>query len=56
VDESILIGAQRLMSKYTLSPRDSMHIASAIDTKIQLIISGDEDFDRIREIKREPLI
>ena len=56
VDESILIRAQALMSKYTLSPRDSIHIASAIDRKIQLIISDDEDFDRVREIKREPLI
>jgi uncharacterized protein len=54
-DENILVQAQALMSKYNLSPRDSIHIASAIDRKIKTIISDDKDADRVKEIKRAPL-
>ena len=55
VDENILGHAQALMSKYNLSPRDSIHIASAIERKIKTIISDDKDADQVTEIKRTPL-
>ncbi len=55
VDENILGHAQALMSKYNLSPRDSIHIASAIKRKIKTIISDDKDADQVAEIKRTPL-
>ena len=55
VDESVLAQAQRLMNKYKLSPRDSIHAASAIGKRIKTVISDDEDFDQIKEIKRNPL-
>ena len=55
VDEGILIQAQALMSKYKLSPRDSIHVASALDRRIKTIVSDDEDFDQVKEIKRNPL-
>jgi predicted nucleic acid-binding protein len=51
VDEAIIAQAQSLMDKYKLSPRDSIHIAS----KEKIIISEDEDFDQIKEIKRTTL-
>jgi hypothetical protein len=55
VDENILSQAQSLMAKYNLHPRDSIHIASAIDRKIKIIISDDEVIDQVKEIKRTPL-
>ena len=55
VDENILVQAHALMNKYNLSPRDSIHIASAIDRKIKTIISDDKEVDRVKEIKRTPL-
>ncbi|MCL2359802.1 type II toxin-antitoxin system VapC family toxin [Candidatus Bathycorpusculum sp.] len=55
VDENILSQAQGLISKYSLKPRDAIHIASAINQKLELMISDDQDFDRIKEINRIPL-
>ena len=54
VDENILSQAQALMTKYKLSPRDSIHIGSAIDRKL-IIISDDKDIDMVKAIKRTPL-
>ena len=56
VDEHILSQAQALMNKYNLHPRDSIHVASAINRKIDLIISDDLDIDQVKEIKRTPLL
>jgi predicted nucleic acid-binding protein len=56
VDEHILSQAQALMNKYNLHPRDSIHVASAINRKINLIISDDLDIDQVKEIKRTPLL
>ena len=55
VDENIIAQAQSLMDKYKLTPRDSIHAASALSRKATIIISDDEDFDQIKEIKRTPL-
>ncbi len=55
VDEKTLNSAQALMSKYNLRPRDSIHIASAIDRKLTTIISDDKDIDVVKEIKRTPI-
>ena len=55
VDENILSNAQSLMNKYNLHPRDSIHVASALSRKINLIISDDLDIDQVKEIKRTPL-
>jgi len=55
VDKRIVNKAQMLLDKYKLRPRDSLHIASAISKRIERIISDDEDFDGIEEIKRTPL-
>ena len=56
VDDNVLSQAQALLTKYNLHPRDSIHIASAIDRKIENFISDDADIDRVKEIKREPLL
>jgi predicted nucleic acid-binding protein len=54
-DENILAQAQKLMDKYKLTPRDSIHVASTLSRKIKQIISDDEDFDQVKEISRAPL-
>ena len=54
-DENILTNAQRLMDKYKLNPRDSIHVASALHKRTKTIISDDEDLDQVKEIKRTPL-
>ena len=52
IDLTILTQAQRLIERYNLKPRDSIHIASALSRKIKKIISDDKDLDRVKEIKR----
>jgi predicted nucleic acid-binding protein len=54
-DESVLTQAQTLIDKYNLSPRDSIHVASALVRNIKAVISDDADFDQVQEIKRTPL-
>ena len=52
VDANILAGAIAIMRKYSLDPRDSIHVASAMIEKAEVVISEDKDFDKVREIKR----
>ena len=54
-DENVLTRAQTLIDKYQLSPRDSIHVASALVRNIKAVISDDADFDQVQEIKRTPL-
>jgi predicted nucleic acid-binding protein len=54
-DENVLARAQKLMDKYKLSPRDSIHVASALEKRTKIVISDDADFDEVKEIKRTPL-
>lgn len=55
-DENVLAQAQNLMGKYKLSPRDSIHVASALEKRTKSVISDDADFDQVKEIKRTPLM
>lgn len=54
-DENVLTQAQTLIDKYKLSPRDSIHVASALVRNIKAVISDDADFDQVQEIERTPL-
>jgi predicted nucleic acid-binding protein len=54
-DESVIARAQRLLDKYKLSPRDAVHVASALVKRTKAVISDDADFDQIKEIKRTPI-
>jgi uncharacterized protein len=54
-DENVLTRAQTLLNKYKLSPRDSIHVASALEKRTKSFISDDADFDQVKEIKRTPL-
>jgi len=44
--------AQDLISNYHIQPRNAIHAASALENKINKIISFDDDFDIINEIER----
>ena len=44
--------AQDLITNYQIQPRDAIHAASALENKINKIISFDDDFDIINEIER----
>lgn len=48
----ILHEAQKFLSKYEIAPRDAIHAACAIHEKVTAIISFDDDFDVIKNIKR----
>jgi uncharacterized protein len=54
-DENILSQAQALMAKYNLNPRDAIHVASALDRKLKIVISDDEDLEKVKELKRTSL-
>ncbi|MBI1972887.1 type II toxin-antitoxin system VapC family toxin [Candidatus Woesearchaeota archaeon] len=54
-NELVLSEAQQLIEKYTLDPRDSIHIASALVHNIPTIVSTDPDFDKVKEITRVSL-
>ena len=50
-----IVGAQELIKKYNLKPRDAIHAACAIQRRIPIIISQDKDFDKIKELKRKKI-
>jgi predicted nucleic acid-binding protein len=55
VDDETLWSALSLAEKYRLAPRDAIHLACALNNGISTVIS-DEDFDKIKEIKRTKIL
>jgi len=56
VNDEIIWTAYNFAEKYRLDPRDSIHLACALNHGIFTIFSEDDDFDRVKEIKRKDLI
>ena len=52
VNENLLASSLGVMRKYHLDPRDSIHVASALAEGAETIVSQDEHFDRVKEIRR----
>ena len=52
VRRSTVFRAQELVERYRVKPRDAVHAAVALENKIKTIVSYDEDFDSINEIRR----
>ncbi|MCS7138759.1 MAG: type II toxin-antitoxin system VapC family toxin [Crenarchaeota archaeon] len=52
VKRTTALKAQDLMEEYELKPRDALHAAIALENKITTIVSYDEDFDKIKVLKR----
>ncbi|MCE4619561.1 MAG: type II toxin-antitoxin system VapC family toxin [Desulfurococcales archaeon] len=44
--------AARILVEYNLKPSDSLHLGAMLSNGINLIISEDREFDRIKEVKR----
>ena len=55
VNEDLLALALELIRRYHLQPRDSIHAASALREKAETVISTDEDFDRLKEVRRRTI-
>ncbi len=55
VNSSVMLRAQELIDRYSLKPRDSIHVASALIRGEKEIISEDAELDSVREIRRRSL-
>ncbi|MCD6300441.1 MAG: type II toxin-antitoxin system VapC family toxin [Staphylothermus sp.] len=44
--------ASKLIVEYKLKPSDSLHVGAMLNNNIDLIVSEDKEYDKIRQIKR----
>ncbi len=49
-DRQIVLAALDLIKKYRLAPRDAMHAATALQTKVDYFVTTDADFNKITEL------
>jgi predicted nucleic acid-binding protein len=56
VNDETLWSSYNLIEKYKLDPRDAIHLACALNHGIFTIVSEDEDFDKVKEIKRKNIL
>jgi len=56
VNDEIIWSAYGLAEKYRLDPRDAIHLACALNHGIFTLVSEDQDFDKVKEIKRRSLL
>lgn len=54
--QETLNSALALIRKYHLNPGDSIHLAAALSAKVDYLVSEDQDFDSVSEIKRKPIL
>ena len=54
-DRKLALSALKIINEYNLAPRDALHAATAIASKADCIVSTDPHFDKIKELKRQPL-
>ncbi|MBS7646603.1 type II toxin-antitoxin system VapC family toxin [Candidatus Bathyarchaeota archaeon] len=40
------------MEKYSIKPRDAIHVAVALENNVTEVVSYDPDFDKIERFKR----
>ena len=55
VSGDLLSIALELIRRYQLDPRDSIHAASALLERAEVIVSTDKHFDKVKELKRRAL-
>ena len=53
VNITILWKAYNIIKEYGIAPRDAIHAACAISNNIAIIVSEDEHFDNVKELKRK---
>ncbi|MEE8402722.1 MAG: type II toxin-antitoxin system VapC family toxin [Candidatus Hydrothermarchaeaceae archaeon] len=52
IDKSVIIRMVDTYEKTTLDPRDAIHLSSMKDVGLSVIVSEDDDFDKVDEIER----
>ncbi len=55
IDKTVILECLNILKKTNLKPRDSIHAATMNIYKIKEIISEDEDFDVLKEIRRDSI-
>ncbi|TLN14042.1 type II toxin-antitoxin system VapC family toxin [bacterium] len=55
VNGDLLSSALELIRRYQLDPRDAIHAASAMLENAEMIVSTDEHFDRVKEVRRRTI-
>jgi len=55
VDGDLVAQALEIIRRYELDPRDAIHAASAISMNVEAIISSDQHFDKIRDLRRKTI-
>jgi predicted nucleic acid-binding protein len=55
VDRELALLALRLIQEHHLAPRDAIHAATAVADKVDVIVSTDAHFDKIKKPKRQLL-
>lgn len=52
IDSSVIMNAQKIIESYGLKPRDAIHASAALISGQRTIISDDQDFDKIKGLRR----
>ncbi len=52
IDSSVITNAQKIMESYGLKPRDAIHASAALASGQKTVISDDQDFDKVKELRR----
>ena len=55
VNGELLALALELIKRYRLDPRDSIHASSTLLEDAEAIVSADEHFDKVKEIRRRTI-
>ena len=53
VDKEVVSSALQIIRKYHLAPRDAIHAATALMKKVEIIVSTDSHFDKVKELSRK---
>ena len=51
VDSSVIMNAQKIVENYGLKPRDAIHASAALVSGQKTVISDDQDFDKVKELR-----
>lgn len=54
-NRGVVLSALQIIKEFNLDPRDAIHAATAIAEKVDVIVSFDPHFDRLKEPKRRAL-
>jgi predicted nucleic acid-binding protein len=52
VGENVISRANELVNKYAINPRDAIHASCALEIDADGILTDDQDFDKVKELRR----